>query len=480
MFLKQIYDPNLAQYAYLIGCQKTGEALIIDAERDVERYLEIAKTHDLKLSAAAETHIHADFLSGTRQLVEATGGVHAYLSCEGGEDWQYEWANDHYNVTLIGDGDRFSIGNVEITALHLPGHTPEHLCFLIEDQGGGADEPMAIISGDFMFVGDVGRPDLLESAAGQVGSREPGARQLFHSIQKFVKLPEFLEVLPGHGAGSACGKALGSIPFSTVGYELRFNSAVKTALNQGEDAFVAEILDGQPEPPMYFARMKKTNRAGAVVLDAIPDPPLMAPEEVARLHADGPGDLFFVDTRNDRQAFMQDHVAGSVYAPFGAKFSESVGSYIADDGEIVLLVEDASQVESCVLQLIRIGLDKIKGYALIEKVRGAENCRNFLTKTETIQTTDIKNGDRVLDVRSAGEYAEAHVPGAVNVAHTRLVADRDQLPAPEQGALTVHCGSGLRASLAAGILERMGYEITYADGMFADWKAQASEVATGD
>ncbi len=477
MFLKQIYDPHLAQYAYLIGCQKTGEALIIDAERDVDRYLAIAKQHDLKLSVAAETHIHADFLSGTRQLVEGNGGVQAYLSHEGGEDWQYEWAQDHEMVTLLGDGDHFSIGNIQLTALHLPGHTPEHLCFLVEDHGGGADEPMAIVSGDFMFVGDVGRPDLLESAAGQVGSREPGARQLFRSIQKFAELPDFLVVLPGHGAGSACGKTLGSIPFSTVGYELRFNAAVKIARDEGEDAFVAAILDGQPEPPMYFARMKKTNRAGADVLEGIPEPPQLASDEVARLHADGATDLFFVDIRSDRQAFMQQHLTGSVYAPFDTKFSESVGSYIADDGEIILLVESEDQIESCVLQLIRIGFDKIRGYALIGEICGDENCRDSLTRTKTIQITDITTDDRVLDVRSASEFAEAHVPGAANLAHTRLVADRDQLP--EVGQLTVHCGSGLRAALATGILERMGYEVTYADGRFGEWKDQASEVATG-
>lgn len=209
MFLKQIYDPHLAQYAYLAGCQKTGEALIIDAERDVERYLAIAKQNDLQITAAAETHIHADFLGGTRQLLEGTGGVQAFLSREGGEDWQYEWAKGHDQVTLIGDGDRFDVGNIQITALHLPGHTPEHLCFLIEDHGGGANEPMALVSGDFMFVGDVGRPDLLESAAGLIGSREPGARQLYESIQKFTELAEYIQVLPGHGAGSACGKALG-------------------------------------------------------------------------------------------------------------------------------------------------------------------------------------------------------------------------------------------------------------------------------
>lgn len=477
MYLKQIYDPHLAQYAYLIGCQKTGEALIIDAERDVDRYEAIAAENDLRLTAAAETHIHADFLSGTRELVEGIGGVHGYLSCEGGEDWQYQWAQNHAAVTLLGDGDRFSVGNIEITALHFPGHTPEHLCFLVEDQGGGANEPIAIISGDFMFVGDVGRPDLLETAAGQIGSQEKGAQQLFISIQKFAKLPEFLQVLPGHGAGSSCGKALGSIPSSTTGYELRFNSAVKTALHEGEKAFVAEILDGQPEPPLYFARMKKLNRSGADILKGLPKPSVITVEEIARLHREKAENRYFVDTRTDRHHFMENHLAGSIYAPDGKKFSESVGSYIEDDGEVILLVENESQVESLTRQLIRIGLDNIRGFALIDEVLGSDASQAGRTSIKSIAITDIDSDDRILDVRSAGEFAEAHIPGAMNLAHTRLVADRDDLP--EWGALTVHCGSGLRASLAAAALERLGYDVTFADGLFSDWQDKASEVATG-
>ena len=475
MFLKQIYDPNLAQYAYLIGCQKSGEALIVDAERDVDRYLDIAAENNLRITAAAETHIHADFLSGTRQLVEGSGGVHAFLSREGGEDWQYEWAVDQDKVTLIGDGDTFLIGKVKITALHLPGHTPEHLCFLIEDQGGGANEPMVLVSGDFLFVGDVGRPDLLETAAGHAGSQESGARQLFESIRKFSALPEFLQVLPGHGAGSACGKALGSIPSSTIGYELRFNMAVKTALDEGEEAFVDHILEGQPEPPMYFARMKRINREGAAILPELPQPALLEPEEIADLHSAEAADRYFVDTRGDRLAFMNKHLAGSIYAPFGAGFSESVGSYVEDDAEVILLVDNEQQVESCVRQLVRIGLDKIGGYAVAEDVLGSESCRSCLKSTHTIQTAEIDTNDRVLDVRSAGEHAEARVPGAVNVAHTRLVSDRHRLP--ELGEVTVHCGSGLRAALATGALERLGFTVTYADGMFTDWKQPADEVA---
>lgn len=233
MLLKQIHDPYLSQYAYLIGCPESGEALIIDAQRDVDRYLDLAAANDLKITAAAETHIHADFLGGVRQLVERTSGVKGYLSKMGGEDWQYAWAQDHEQARLLGDGDTFVLGNIEITARHLPGHTPEHLCFLIKDTGIEADAFFALVSGDFMFVGDVGRPDLLEEAAGESGSRETSAEALYESIRQFGELEDHIEVLPGHGAGSSCGKALGSIPFSTVGYEKRSNSSVIAALKNG-------------------------------------------------------------------------------------------------------------------------------------------------------------------------------------------------------------------------------------------------------
>lgn len=473
MFLKQIYDPYLSQYAYLIGCQKTGEALIIDAERDVDRYLEIAAENDLKIAAATETHIHADFLSGTRELVESCQGIKGYLSSEGGENWQYQWAKNDDRVTLLKDGDSFSVGNVEITAVHLSGHTPEHICFLIQDHGAGADEPMAIVSGDFMFVGDVGRPDLLETAAGHTGSREPAARDLFRSILRFAELPDFLEVLPGHGAGSACGKALGSIPFSTTGYEKRFNSAVRRALKEGESAFVEDILDGQPEPPMYFARMKQVNRDGAPVLGSLPQPKQLDPASLAA----SLGQVTLVDTRPGRGEFMKDHVEGSFFAPFGPKFTEACGSYVQPDTDLVLLVEDPDQVDSLVRQLVRIGLDRIAGYALVGDVLADANFQQHRRSTKVIDTTEISPSDRVLDVRSLGEYKEAHIAGAINVAHTRIVADQDRLPEP--GPITVHCGSGMRASLVTPVLERLGFEVTFADGMFADWKKQAAEVATG-
>jgi hydroxyacylglutathione hydrolase len=303
MLLKQIVDPALSQYAYLVGCQRSGEAILIDPERDLDRYLRIAAENDLKIVAVAETHIHADYLSGARELVERHGAT-AYLSAEGGEDWQSEWAKGHDRVRFLRDGDSFKIGNIGFEAMYTPGHTPEHLSFVVTDHGGGADQPMAIFSGDFIFVGDVGRPDLLESAAGQAGAMEPSARVLYETLRSTSVLPEFLQVLPAHGAGSACGKALGAIPASTMGYERRFNRALASALESGEGEFVKEILSGQPEPPPYFARMQRDNRLGPALLKggALPRPRRISAPDLPRwVDTEGTAIL---DLRSDRKQFL--------------------------------------------------------------------------------------------------------------------------------------------------------------------------------
>ncbi|HMO64554.1 MAG TPA: MBL fold metallo-hydrolase, partial [Verrucomicrobiota bacterium] len=199
-----------------------------------------------------------------------------YVSGEGGPDWQSEWTEGRTKVTRLRDGEVFRVGNIEFQAVHTPGHTPEHMVYLVTDRGGGADEPVAMLSGDFLFVGDAGRPDLLEQAAGLEGTQEAGARALYRSLRKVSELPCHVQVLPAHGAGSACGKALGSVPNSTFGYEEKFNPALKLALNAGEGEFVQFILSGQPEPPPYFAIMKHVNKAGPAVLGRLPQPAAMA------------------------------------------------------------------------------------------------------------------------------------------------------------------------------------------------------------
>ena len=461
MFFRQVAASSLAQYAYLIGCQRTGEAVVIDPQRDVDRYLEIAEAEGLTLTAATETHIHADFLSGARELAER--GVRVYLSDEGGDGWRYEWVRGgRYDLRLLRDGEAFSVGNIELRARHTPGHTPEHLSFLVIDHGGGAEEPMGIASGDFVFVGDLGRPDLLETAAGEVGAREPAARRLFGSLPRFLELPDYLQVWPGHGAGSACGKALGAVPLSTVGYERRHNAALLAAAD-GEQAFVESILEGQPEPPLYFARMKKLNREGPPLLGALPQPERLSAAELGDLA--GRADVAVVDTRCDRSAFMSGHLPGSFYAPLSRSFPTITGSYIEAGTPIVLLI-DARRVEAAVRQLVRIGLDDVTGYAEPESL---DELRGQLRSTETV---DFARGRLLsrrpdvlpLDVRRQSEYEQGHVAEALNIAHTRLLERHGELPG--DSALMVYCQTGERAAAATALLERLGHEVLYVDDEF--------------
>ncbi|WP_412061960.1 MBL fold metallo-hydrolase [Rubrivirga sp. IMCC45206] len=474
MLFRQITDRTLAQYAYLIGCQRTKQALVVDPERDVDRYLAIAASEGLTITHVAETHIHADFLSGARDLAEATG-AQLFLSAEGEADgWGSFWAKDRDDVTFLRDGDTFAVGNIELRSVHTPGHTPEHLSYLVVDHGGGADTPMGLVSGDFVFVGDLGRPDLLESAAGQGGAQEPAARALFDSVQRFLELDDELQVWPGHGAGSACGKALGAIPQSTVGYEKRYNGAIDAA-HRGEDDFVANILDAQPEPPLYFGRMKRLNRDGVPPLAALPTPRALAPADLSDL-----GDAVVVDTRADRSAFMAAHLPGALYSPFDTSFNTVVGSFVTDpEAEIVLLIA-AADVEAAVRDLVRIGLDRVVAYATFETLAahvqgGGETATIPEVGFEAVR--DREPGAAVLDVRRLAEHAAGHVPDATNVAHTRLADRLDEVP--DGAPLYVHCQSGVRAAVASAFLARQGHDVVYVNDGFPHYREIADDVETG-
>jgi hydroxyacylglutathione hydrolase len=305
MYFQQIFEPKLAQYAYLIGCQQSGEAIIIDPQRVIQEYIDIAASIGLKIVAATETHIHADYLSGLRQMAHQMG-VKVYASDEGDKDWKYEWLDDSsYNYQMVKHGDKFVVGNIEFEVIHTPGHTPEHICFLVTDRGGGADTPMGLLTGDFVFVGDLGRPDLLEKVAHHEGSMKKSAEILYQSVQNFKKFPEHLQIWPGHGAGSACGKALGAIPTSTVGYELINNTSIKAAIEQ--EAFVDYINDGQPEPPYYFARMKTNNRLGPAVIAKQHIPIELSNESISEIIDSK--DIVIVDTR-DWERYRSGHLTG--------------------------------------------------------------------------------------------------------------------------------------------------------------------------
>jgi len=472
MIMKQIYDPSLSQYAYLIGCQHSGESLLVDPQRDIDRYQNIAEENGLRITAVTETHIHADFLSGVREFLHSDASIKAYLSDEGGVDWKYEWAKEYSNINLLTDGDEIRIGNIVVQVLHTAGHTPEHVSFLVTDFGGGANEPMAMLTGDFVFVGGVGRPDLLETVVGEIGSQKESARALYQSILKFSELPDYIQVLPAHGAGSSCGKGLGEISSSTVGYEKRFNPAIKRALEQGEEAFITDILLGQPEPPVYFARMKKQNKEGVAILNALP-----ALENLSAKQFIGEGVdecSVVLDSSRDRTDFMDKHLRGSLFAPRGDKYSVVAGSYVETTETIFLLLSEESELDEMVRSLIRIGLDDIAGYITWDQLSNLEQLSSSMVTTPRSETVAIDILRReapevnVLDVRSVGEFDAGHVTGSQNMAYTRIAAEVSSLVGQQY---IVHCGSGLRASFAVPYLERKGVEVIYADGYFSDYQA---------
>jgi hydroxyacylglutathione hydrolase len=480
MLFRQIFDEKLAQYAYLIGCQETGEALLIDPERDIDQYLDLAEDEGVEIVAVAETHIHADFLSGAREFAERFDTT-LYLSDEGDENWKYEWAQEPkvnggaYDVEWLYDGDSFHIGNIEITALHTPGHTPEHLSFLVTDKGGGADRAMGIATGDFVFVGDLGRPDLLESAAKVEGAMDPSARTLYDSVQRFLDMPDHLQVWPAHGAGSACGKALGAVPQSTIGYEKQFNPMIEAA-REDEDSFVDAILEDQPEPQIYFARMKRDNKEGAPVLGQLPSPRELTVRELKTLAQDD--EALIVDTRLDRSAYMAHHIPGSLYAPMDNTFNTVVGSLVEDETTPIYLIVDEEDVDEAVRDLVRIGYDNVKGFAEIDTLQRYFLDGGPVDTIEEITFDEVRalqqSGDtEVLDVRYRSEYEEGHVDGALNASYTRMPEYETDLPTDK--TLLVHCQSGRRAAAASAFLRRTGRDVVYINDDFANYEAQQKD-----
>jgi hydroxyacylglutathione hydrolase len=471
MLFRQFFDPKLAQYAYLVGCQQTGEALIIDPERDIDRYVEAAEAEGLRITAVAETHIHADFLSGAREFAEQFG-TRTYLSDEGGDEWASDWARgDEYDVQFLKDGDSFRVGGIEVTAVHTPGHTPEHLSYLLVDRGGGASTPIGVATGDFVFVGDLGRPDLLEQAAGMHGVQEPSARQLYASLPRFMELEDYVQVWPAHGAGSTCGKELGAVPQTTVGYEKLYNASLNAA-ERGEDAFVDAILAGQPEPQTYFARMKRDNNKGVPLLGQLPRPRRLTLAELERMAEKD--DVLFVDTRLDRSAFMARHIPGALYAPMNRSFNMGVGSVVEDETQPIVLVIEEAAVEEAVRDLIRIGYDNIVAFVTPQTLtryfdRGGRSA--FIPEIDFEEVSRIRENEdvAVLDVRFASEFEAGHVPGAVNASYTRLPSYAEER-IPRDRTLLVHCVSGARSAVAASFLAREGFPVKFVKGNFTDYQ----------
>jgi hydroxyacylglutathione hydrolase len=455
MFVKRLFEPSIAQASYLIGCQKAGEAIVIDANRDVEQYLQVAAQEGLRITHVTETHIHADFVSGSRELAHRTGAS-LCLSDEGDTDWKYQF--DH--ARKLKHGDHIDIGNVHIDVLHTPGHTPEHLTFLITD-GAAADRPMAAVTGDFLFVGDVGRPDLLEKAANIKGTMEVGARVLFESLRKFAAHEDWLQIWPGHGAGSSCGKGISAIPSSTLGYEKRFNWAFN---KKSEAEFVDAVLAGQPEPPKYFAKMKRVNKEGPAILGGFHIPQQLSPAQLIDAIA---RKALVIDTRPASE-YAEGHLEGTINIPFNSSFVTWAGWLVQAD-EFYLIVDAATAAErlgEVSRALALIGVDRISGYF----DAAAANGRATIRQTTANELAPKLKTVTVLDVRSANEWNDGHLPGATHIPLGYLMDRLAEIP-PDK-PVVVQCQSGGRSSIAASILERAGFgDVSNLAGGLSAWSA---------
>jgi hydroxyacylglutathione hydrolase len=472
MLLKRFYDPKLAQASYLIGCPASGEALVVDPNRDLDPYLQAANEEGLRIAHVTETHIHADFVSGARELAHRAG-ARLYLSEAGGRDWSYQYAGES-EALLIGDGSEIRVGAVEIRVLHVPGHTPEHLAFLVTDTES-ASEPMGVLTGDFIFVGDVGRPDLLERAAQAKGTMEASARQLFRSLQRFRSLPDYLQIWPGHGAGSACGKALGAVPQSTLGYEKRFNWAFGIA---DETSFVSALLAGQPDPPRYFAEMKRINRAGPRLLGGIRRPARLPVANLAAALAQG---ATVVDARQAVE-FANGAVPGTLNIPGNRTFTTWAGWLLPYDRDFYLVVDDrrSDTIDELVRDLAGIGLDRIAGYFGSEVVDAWRASQGHLQTIPSLGLADFaaqlqSNDKLVLDVRAEGEWKAGHLPESLNLPIGDL--DRRLGELPRDRPVIVHCQTGARAAMAASLLRARGFrDVSQFPGGFAEWRAAGQPV----
>lgn len=473
MIIHRLYDQRLAQASYLIACARAGEAVVIDPLRDIRPYLRVAEEQRVRIAHVTETHIHADFVSGSRDLARATG-AQLYLSAMGGAEWAYGYAAAA-KARLLRDGDEFAVGNVRVRASHTPGHTPEHLAFFITD-GAAADEPIGVVTGDFVFVGDVGRPDLLEKAAGRSGTMESAARTLFRSLQRFKSLPDWLQIWPGHGAGSACGKGLSSVPHSTVGYERRFNWAFQI---DDEDLFVRAVLEGQPEPPKYFAVMKQVNRDGPPPFDPDRTLPDLTPAALAEaLRAGDP----VIDARPAAE-FAAAHIAGTINIPLNRSFNTWAGALLPYDRD-VRLVAPAGRAPEAVRELAMVGIDRI--VACGDESMLARAAASGLTvesmshvRPEEAAARVAQDAAVIVDVRGRAEWDEGHLPGAIHIPLGELPERMAELPAGRP--LIMQCQGGGRSAIAASLVMSRGVtSVANLAGGLDAWRGAGLPVGASD
>jgi hydroxyacylglutathione hydrolase len=467
MLFERFEDSGLSQFSYAVGCPGAEAVAIVDPRRDVDVYETFAADRNVEITHVLETHVHADFASGARELAERTGASLCLSAYDEGEKYDVQFPHRE-----LEDGSTLDLGSVRIRALHTPGHTPEHLSFLVYDTHRSADVPEVMLSGDFLFVGSLGRPDLL----GEESKREL-ARRLFASVrEKLAPLPDGLEVHPGHGAGSMCGAGMSARPLTTLGFERVANPYLDPGLT--EQAFVEKILGSAPPFPPYYRRMKTLNAEGPPILGDLPG---RDPIPVEEFHALVEAGNVVVDLR-DQLAFGGGHVPGALGIGVDGSLSTWAAWVVPYDQPILLIPETPFAVDPAVRALVRVGLDRIRGW--LEGGMNAWRQEGLPIATlpqmsipELARALESRDPVDVLDVRADGEWSAGHIEGAIHV-HGGLLEDRlDEVPRNGR-PLAVICGSGYRSTVAASVLKRAGFgDVRNVPGGMRAWRSAGLPVA---
>lgn len=467
MLFHQRFVPGLAIASYIVGDEKSGEAAVVDPTRDVDDFIAYAKENGLHIRHIIETHVHADFVCGSKEL-KARLDDEPTIHCSGygGDDWTPPYADQY-----VKEGDTIEMGDVRFGFQHTPGHTPEHIAVTLFDTSRSDQTPWVLFSGDFLFVGDVGRPDLLGEEA-----KKELAHQLYQSVfERLNDLPDITEIFPNHGAGSLCGKAIGSRRSSTVGFERRYNPSLQ---KKPEEQWVADLLNEMPLSPPYFRRMKQVNRDGPEIIGA--ELPGQKRWSAKQVHERVCENCLIVDVRS-KESFAAAHIPDAINIPFGQNLPTWAGWVLPYDRPILLVVDDAPQVDQVVTHLLRVGFDHVQGYLDggidVWETQGLPLAT--LTTTSVHQLADRLKTDRnltVLDVRTESEWNKGHIEGATHI-HGGTLQDRVGELSKDRPVAVV-CGSGYRASIASSFLRRQGFEaVTNVIGGMAAWKA--AELPTG-
>ena len=435
MYFKQFYLGCLAHASYLIGSE--GEAAVVDPQRDVDEYLAEADAQGLSVKYVIETHLHADFVSGHQEIAARTGAQIIFG----------EKADAEFEHRAVRDGEEIKLGGVTLRFIETPGHTPEGICVLVTES---PDQPAKLLTGDTLFIGDVGRPDL---AGGKGYTPQMMAEMMYDTLHgKLLKLPDETEVYPAHGAGSMCGRNMSKETSSTIGEQRKFNYALKP---MSKDEFVTMMTADLAEAPSYFPRDAEINRSGARELSELQPPQALTPQQVLELR-----DHILLDVRTAAD-FGAAHVPGSMNIGLGGQFAMWAGSLIPLNAAIVVIADTNAQVDESVVRLARVGIENVKGYL----DGGVQSWRDAGLAVETIEQVSVaqlkeqmaNNDLQIVDVRRPAEYVSGHVPRALNAPLANLDKSLGPLPLKKDKLTAVICAGGYRSSAAASLLQQQGF-----------------------